>query len=106
MAHAPAGAVQALQPSCLAKGEQQAPPRQAPLAQAASAAQGAPARAGGGGCAEALGEALGAAWQACAPGGEVLPAGHCAQAALEAAPEAALAVPAGQGTKAVEDSGQ
>ena len=39
--------MQALQPSSVAKGEQQAPPRQAPLAQAASAAQDAPARARG-----------------------------------------------------------
>lgn len=39
--------MQALQPSSAAKGKQQAPPRQAPLAQAASAAQDAPARARG-----------------------------------------------------------
>ena len=49
MAQAPAGLVHALQPSSLAKGEQQVPALHAPLAQPASWVQGRPARSSSGG---------------------------------------------------------
>ena len=44
--------------------------------------------------------------QADAPAAEKAPGGHCAQVALEAAPVAALAVPAVQGVAVTEEKGQ
>ena len=44
--------------------------------------------------------------QVAAPAAEKAPGGHCTQVALEAAPVAALAVPAGQGVGCKEERGQ